>query len=81
VTRSEAGESCPPAYQTTLTGVPLAAMPRALASASPSPKRESWVPCTSSVGAVIRSSTVAGLLRSRTAATSGVSVPVAAADW
>ena len=78
---SEAGASWPPANQTTCTGVPFAAIPRALASAWPSPKSESWVPWTSSVGAVIRSSTPAGLLRSSTAAASGVSVPVAAADW
>ena len=56
-------------------------MPRALASAWPRPNRESWVPWMSRVGASIRSSTVAGLLRSRTAAISGVSVPVAAAVW
>ena len=81
MTRSDACESWPPANQTTLTGVPFAAMPRALASAWPRPNSESWVPWTSRVGASIRSSTPAGLLRSSTAAISGVSVPVAAAVW
>ena len=56
-------------------------MPRALASAWPRPNSESCVPWTSSVGAWMRSSTPAGLLRSSTAAISGVSVPVAAAVW
>ena len=69
------------AYQTTFTGVPFAAIPRALASACPRPKSESWVPWISRVGASIRFRTPAGLLRSRTAAISGVSVPVAAAVW
>ena len=81
VTRSEAWESCPPAYQTTLTSVPFAAIPRALASACPRPNSESWVPWISRVGASIRSRTPAGLLRSSTAAISGVRVPVAAAVW
>ena len=75
VTRSDADESWPPANQTTFTGVPFAAMPRALASAWPRPNSESWVPWISRVGASIRSSTPAGLLRSSTAAISGVSVP------
>ena len=45
--------SCPPWRQTTFTGVPCAAMPRALASASDKGNSESCSPCVSSVGASI----------------------------
>ncbi len=77
---SEPEESWPPVYQTIFTGVPLAAMPRAFASASVSGKSVSASPWMSSVGAVIRSRTDAGLDRSSRAAVSGESRPVVAAS-
>ncbi len=58
---SGAPPSWPPPYQTRRTGVPAAAIPRALASASRSGNSVSASPCSSSVGAVTRSSTRAGL--------------------
>ncbi len=70
--------SWPPPYQTTLTGVPCAAIPRALASASDSGNSESASPWTSRVGAVIRSSTVAGLDSCSRASALGVASPVVA---
>jgi hypothetical protein len=76
-----AGLSCPPGRQTTDTGVPCAAMPRALASASPSGKRESCSPCVSSVGAVILSMTVAGLACFMSARMAAVGSPVDADAW
>ena len=53
--------SCPPRRHSTDTGVPCAAMPRALASASLSGNSESCSPWVSSVGASMRLSTPAGL--------------------
>src|SRR6266511_837808 len=70
--------SCPPPDQYTLTGVPVAAMPRALASASDSGNSVSVSPWTSRVGAVIRSSTGAGLDRRSNLSRAGVGRPVRA---
>ena len=66
--------------QATRTGVPVAAMPRALASASDSGKRVSTAPWMSSVGALIRSSTVAGLERRSSASEAASGVPLVAID-
>ena len=54
-------ESCPPERQSTFTGVPLAAMPLALASAWASGNSEASSPWLSRGGAVILASTVDGL--------------------
>jgi hypothetical protein len=63
--RSRAGSAVPPSWpspsQTSRTGVPAAAIARALASASESGNSESYSPWISRVGAVIRLSTRAGL--------------------
>jgi hypothetical protein len=64
--------------QATRTGVPVAAMPRALASASDSGKRVSTAPWTSSAGALIRSRTPAGLERCNSAVAAASGVPVVA---
>ena len=53
--------SCPPVRQSTDTGVPCAAMPRALASASLKGKSESCSPWVSRVGAAMRFNTLTGL--------------------
>ena len=53
--------SWPPDRQMTCTGVRLAAIPLALASASESGNRESCSPWISSVGAAMCVSTLAGL--------------------
>ena len=72
--------SWPPVNQATRTGVPCAAMPFAFASASESGNSESASPCTSRVGAVIRSRIEAGLDRRSSVTCSGVAVPVVAID-
>jgi hypothetical protein len=66
--------------QATRTGVPVAAMPRAFASASDSGNSVSTAPWTSSVGALIRSSTVAGLDRRSRASAAASGVPLAAME-
>ncbi len=79
--RSEGGPgppSWPPVYQATWTGVPAAAMPAALASASDSGNRLSAEPWIRRVGAVTRSRTEAGLRSSsirRTSPSRGGSSP------
>ena len=70
--------SCPPANHATFTGVPFAAIWRALASAWSSPNRVSCSPCTRSVGAVIRSVMPAGDERRSRSAVAGESLPVVA---
>ena len=70
--------SWPPANQATFTGVPVAAIWRALASAWSRPNRVSCSPCTSRVGAVIRSVTLAGEERRSSSAVAGESRPVVA---
>nr|BFE67445.1 hypothetical protein GCM10020092_007460 [Actinoplanes digitatis] len=70
--------SWPPVNQATRTGVPVAAMPRALASASDSGKRVSTAPWMSSVGALTRSMTEAGLERRSSAVVASSGVPVVA---
>ncbi len=67
--------------QATRTGVPLAAMPLALASASASGNSESASPWMSSVGARIRSSTVDGVERCSRSTAAWSPRPVAAIDW
>jgi hypothetical protein len=66
--------------QVTRTGVPVAAIPRAFASASESGKSESASPWTSSVGAAIRGRIDSGLERRRSAICADVALPVVAID-
>ena len=73
--------SCPPERQMTLTGVPVAAIPRALASASPSGNKESCWPCDSRVGAVIRFKIDFGLDAASSASIWASGTPVWAACW
>ena len=65
-------------YQATRTGVPLAAMARALASASDSGNKLSAPPWINRVGAVTRSSTPAGLDSRSRATAAGSPRPVTA---
>ena len=71
--------SWPPANQIIDTGVPLAAMPRALASDWSRPNSVSRSPWTSSVGAVMSPITFAGDELSSSASSSGERTPVSAA--
>ena len=64
--------SWPPDRQITLTGVPWAAIPRALASASVSGNSESCSPWMSSVGAVIEARTLARARRAQQRAHGGI---------
>ncbi len=73
--------SWPPLNQTTFTGVPFAAIPRAFASASLSGNSESASPWMSRVGAEIRFSTLEGLERASSESIADVGRPVTAAPW
>ncbi|OIQ84676.1 hypothetical protein GALL_335120 [mine drainage metagenome] len=83
VTRSavDVPPSCPPARQTTRTGVPCAAMPAAFSSAWARVNNESSSPWLSNVGAVMRPRTPAGLEARRRVTRPGPGSPVWAACW